>query len=120
MEVDKNGLTMEVATDGACMDNGYANARTGAGIFVDEAHGLNQSIRPPRSIEQSNQTGEAVATLTAATIPDPRTRITQVTDSKTVMKSLTTWRQKHEDSGYNLQGNSTLTQATLVRLKTSR
>ncbi|TFK93262.1 hypothetical protein K466DRAFT_619106 [Polyporus arcularius HHB13444] len=68
-------------------------------------------------MEQSNQTGEIVATLTAATIADKRTRLLQVTDSQTTMNSLSKWRQDHEDKGYILQKNAALTQTTIARFR---
>ncbi len=117
MEIEEDGSSLEVATDGSCTNNGDANARAGAGVFVGEGHALNKSIRLPASMEQSNQTGEAVATLTAASTPAKNTRVTHITDSKTVMDSLTRWRQKNEDSGYILQKNAPITQAIVAQLR---
>ncbi len=45
--------------------NSEADACAGSGIYVGPDHALNRSIQIPKSIEQSNPTGEIVATLTA-------------------------------------------------------
>ncbi|RPD58237.1 hypothetical protein L226DRAFT_427297, partial [Lentinus tigrinus ALCF2SS1-7] len=65
MEIDEDGSRLEVATDGSCTHNGEANARAGAGVFISDDNILNCSVRVPAYIDQSNQTGEAIATLTA-------------------------------------------------------
>ncbi|EIW60169.1 uncharacterized protein TRAVEDRAFT_102873, partial [Trametes versicolor FP-101664 SS1] len=43
--------------------------------------------------------------------------LTQETDSKTVMESLTKYRRKHEDAGYIMQRNANVQVATLVALR---
>ncbi|TFK79978.1 hypothetical protein K466DRAFT_638937 [Polyporus arcularius HHB13444] len=78
---------------------------------------MNTSLRIPAWLEQSNQTGEAVATLLATTTTPSRTRLTQITDSQTVMDSLSRWRQRHEDTGYILQQNAALTRTNVARLR---
>ncbi len=117
MDLEEDGTSMEIATDGSCTNNGERNARAGAGVFVGPNHELNRSIRLPRTLLQSNQTGEMVATLAATTTASNQTRVTQITDSRTTMDSLTKWRPKHEDTGYILQENAPLTQAIVARLR---
>ncbi len=117
MALEEDGSRITIATDGSCTNNGESNARAGAGIYVGEDHALNRSFRLPDGIEQSNQTGEVVATLLATTAAGPCTRVLQVTDSQTTMDSLTRWRQRHEDTGYILQTNATLLQATVAQLR---
>ncbi|RPD52199.1 hypothetical protein L227DRAFT_481117, partial [Lentinus tigrinus ALCF2SS1-6] len=68
MELCESGPTLEVATDGSCTNNGDADARAGAGVFIAVDSELNRSVRIPEGIEQSNQTGEMIATLTAANL----------------------------------------------------
>ncbi|KAH9858876.1 hypothetical protein C2E23DRAFT_718170, partial [Lenzites betulinus] len=63
-------LEITIATDGACLNNGERNACAGAGVYVEDNHPLNMSMRLPLTIHQSNQTGEAVATLLATRKPD--------------------------------------------------
>ncbi|KAJ3999731.1 hypothetical protein F5050DRAFT_1564441, partial [Lentinula boryana] len=50
-----------VATDGSCENNGEGNAKAGAGIFIADGNPKNKSIKLPKYLEQSNQTGELVA-----------------------------------------------------------
>ncbi len=117
MELDENGSTMTIATDGSCLRNGERNAQAGAGIYIADGHHMNRSIRLPVEITQSNQAGEITATLLATTASDSRTRITQLTDSQTTLNSMTQWRPRHEDTGYILQSNAELLQATIAKLR---
>ncbi|KAJ3735974.1 hypothetical protein DFJ43DRAFT_985430, partial [Lentinula guzmanii] len=54
-----------VATDGSCEHNGEENARAGAGIFITNWCSKNKSLKLPRYLPQSNQTGELVAAKVA-------------------------------------------------------
>ncbi|KAL1661067.1 hypothetical protein GGF50DRAFT_20505, partial [Schizophyllum commune] len=54
-----------VATDGSCLNNGWANAKAGAGVFFGHGDPRNKSIRLPDRLEQSNQAGEIVGALLA-------------------------------------------------------
>ncbi len=117
LDLEENGAEITVATDGSCTRNGELSARAGAGVFVEENHALNCSLRLPRSLEQTNQTGEIVATLLATMRVDNRTRAIHETDSQTTMDSITKWRQKHEDTGYIFQKNADLTRATIAGLR---
>ncbi len=117
MDIEEDGSTMTLATDGSCFKNGERDAQAGAGVHAGADSALNQSVRLPSWLEQSNQTGEVAAALLAATTADRRTRVTQVTDSQTTMDSLSKWRQRHEDTGYIQQKNSDLTRATVARLR---
>ncbi len=118
--IDEDGATMTIATDGSCYHNGEQDARAGAGLFVADGHALNRSFRVPVSLDQSNQTGELMATLLATMAAGHRTRVTQVTDSRTTMDSLTRWKAKHEDLGYIFQRNTLLTRTAVARLRMRR
>ncbi len=100
-----------------CTNNGEANARVGAGVFVGGNQALNKSLRLPETLEQSNQTEEAVATLMAVRLPGDFTRVRHITDSKTVMDSLTKWHRRHEDTGYILHRNAQITKAIMAQLR---
>ncbi len=117
MVLDEASAVITVATDGSCINNGEKNAQAGAGIFVAEGHRLNESFRLPEGVEQTNQTGEVVATLLATIRTDSHMRLTQETDSQTTMLSLTKWRRKHEDSGYITQKNTELTRAVVAAMR---
>ncbi|TFK89514.1 ribonuclease H-like protein [Polyporus arcularius HHB13444] len=108
---------MTIATDGSCLRNGERDAQAGAGIFVATDHVLNQARRLPSDLDQSNQTGEVVATLIASTSARSRTRVTIETDSQTTMDTLTRWRKRHEDTGYILQTNAPLIRTTIAHLR---
>ncbi len=116
-ELQEDGDLLTLATDGSCLHNGDRNAQAGAGVYVEEGHELNRSIRLPAHLAQTNQTGEIVATLVATMVVDGRTRTVQETDSMTTMHAITKWRQRHEDSGYIMQTNAGLTRTVLAMLR---
>ncbi|KAH9911096.1 uncharacterized protein BXZ73DRAFT_12724, partial [Epithele typhae] len=70
---ESEGGTLTLATDGSCVRNGEEDAQAGAGVYAGANNALNREIRLPPNIEQTNQTGEGVATLTASEIADRRT-----------------------------------------------
>ncbi len=104
---------MTVATDGSCLQNGQTNAQAGAGVYFGPDHPMNLSVRLPPDILQSNQTGEAVATLLATRTAASDVTLIEETDSETVMKAVTTWRRRHESEGFIRQKNATLTKAII-------
>lgn len=113
----ENGTEITVATDGACLGNGNKDAAAGAAVFAGEDHPANTAIRLPDSMNRTNQTGEMVASLLATRGADPQTRLTQETDSKTVMQAVTTRRQRNEDTGFIEQKNAALTRVMLAALR---
>ncbi|TFK88719.1 hypothetical protein K466DRAFT_612852 [Polyporus arcularius HHB13444] len=58
-----------------------------------------------------------MAALLATKIASSRTRVVLETDSCTTMEALTTWRQRQEDTGYIMQENAALIQATIANLR---
>ncbi|KAI0738370.1 hypothetical protein C8Q80DRAFT_1113870 [Daedaleopsis nitida] len=62
---ETTGECLIIATDGSCLENGQKTARAGAGVYVEDGHTLNRAIRLPGELAQSNQSGEAAATLVA-------------------------------------------------------
>ncbi len=118
MEASTHGDNICVlATDGSCIRNGRADAQAGAGVFCATDATLCVSIRLPMQMLQSNQTGEAVATLTATRIANAAVPLVQETDSKTVMNSVTVWRARHEDQGFLLQKNASFTRAIVGAMR---
>ncbi|RPD53729.1 hypothetical protein L226DRAFT_446382, partial [Lentinus tigrinus ALCF2SS1-7] len=66
VQIESSGNeVVTVATDGSCLKNGQTDAQAGAGVFFGVDHTRNRSIRLPPNLAQSNQTGEAAATLLA-------------------------------------------------------
>ena len=88
------------ATDGSCLNNGYDNAQAGAGIYFGADDARNMTIRLPKSIPQSNQTGELTAVKELLEANPTDDELTNETDSKYVIKLLMTSRKKLEDNGF--------------------
>ncbi|KAJ3008140.1 hypothetical protein NUW54_g3267 [Trametes sanguinea] len=116
IETDLSAEVATVATDGSCLNNGERHARAGAGVYYGPGHPANLSVRLPIELEQSNQTGEGVASLMAAKAADPARHLVQITDSKTVLESVTRYRQRNEDEGFIRQSNGALTQSLISAL----
>ncbi|KAJ3966699.1 hypothetical protein EV361DRAFT_933969, partial [Lentinula raphanica] len=95
---------IDVYTDGSCEKNGDDDASAGAGIF---------SIRIPKSLKQTNQTGEIIAIKEAH-------ELTICSDSRTALDGLTTLRQKWEDTGYIDVENADEFRVTTARLRTRK
>ncbi|KAI0822592.1 hypothetical protein BC628DRAFT_1412125 [Trametes gibbosa] len=95
-------------------ENGTVSAKAGAGVFFVEGHPCNRSIRLPPNMEQSNQTGEAVATLTAAQVADPAAPLLHITDSRTTLEAVTKRFRKYQDEGFICQKNPNLTRAIVA------
>ncbi len=117
MELLEDGSRVTVATDGSCLRNGEQDAQAGAGVFFGSGNRLNACLRLPKDMDQSNQTGEMSATLVATVSAPTQGRLTQETDSRTTLDSVTKWKQRHEDTGYILQSNASLIRALVARLR---
>ncbi|TFK78766.1 hypothetical protein K466DRAFT_612674 [Polyporus arcularius HHB13444] len=78
---------------------------------------MNTSLRLPSQLDQSNQTGEITATLLAASLTSPNSRLIVETDSQTTLDAVTRWKRQHEDTGYIGRKNALLTRATIARLR---
>ncbi|KAH9848419.1 ribonuclease H-like domain-containing protein, partial [Lenzites betulinus] len=97
-----------VSTDGSCLQNGTASAKVGTGMFCTENHLHNKSICLPPTMEQSNQMGEAVATLIVTHVADLTKLLLHITDSKTTLDAVTKCFHKYEIEGFIYQKNSEL------------
>ncbi len=111
---------LTVATDGSCLKNGQADACAGAGVYFGPDDPRNMSVRLPSDLQQSNQTGEAIASLLATRNAPRDVPLIQETDSETVMKSVTVWRRRHEDAGYILQRNAPETRVLVAALRSRK
>ncbi|KAK0234450.1 hypothetical protein EDD85DRAFT_774610 [Armillaria nabsnona] len=81
----------------------HPNDRSGSFPQLRNYKGENNialALRIPASLPQSNQVGEAIATKEQADRADKRVALENETDSKYVLKHLTTSLQLMEDSGY--------------------
>ena len=106
-----------MATDGSCLKNGQEDAQAGAGVYCETDNSLTLSVRLPWYLRQSNQTGEAVATLLATQTAGRDTHLIEETDSRTVMNSVTSWRRRHENQGFIGKQNSALTAAIIAAMR---
>ncbi|CDO76071.1 hypothetical protein BN946_scf184814.g4 [Trametes cinnabarina] len=114
ISVHQSAGIIRAATDGSCLRNGERNAQAGAGVFFGPNSADNISVRLPASIEQTNQTGEGVATLLATSRASTEAHLIHITDSKTTMAAVTTRRRRYEDEGFIRQKNSELTRAIIA------
>ncbi len=115
-----NGEVITAATDGSCVYNGTANARAGAGIFIEGENKLEIALRIPSSLPQSNQVGEAIATMTLAERVSKRATLHNDTDSQYVLKHLTTSLRTMENSGYIGVPNKKVIQAMVARFRSRK
>ena len=112
---------IKVYTDGACLNNGMANAQSGAGVWFGPNHEKNQAIKIP-GMRQSNQVGEVVAIIAALTAVPLNQPLKIVTDSKYAINGLTTHLGRWEDQGWINIENAPLFKkaAFLLRKRTAR
>jgi ribonuclease HI len=99
--IGRNPVCQEctVYTDGACLNNGKANATCGSRIWFSNNNPNNKALRIPGET-QSNQVGEIAAVIEAvATIPKSQP-LTIATDSKYVIEGLTTNLNEWENRGW--------------------
>ncbi|KAH9856443.1 hypothetical protein C2E23DRAFT_722302, partial [Lenzites betulinus] len=61
----RGGRLLTVATDGACLSNGAASAKAGAGVYVEENEELRRAVRVPATLPQTNQMAETIAMILA-------------------------------------------------------
>ena len=88
-----------VYTDGACINNGKANARCGSGIWFAPDHEKNRAFRVPGEA-QSNQVGELTAIIIAIETVPLNQPLKIITDSKYAIEGLTTHLKYWEDQGW--------------------
>jgi ribonuclease HI len=88
-----------IYTDGACKNNGKANAQCSAGIWQGEGHHQNKAIKVPGN-EQSNQIGELAAIIKAIEETPNCVPILIKSDSKYAIEGLTLHLEKWEDQGW--------------------
>ena len=103
-------------TDGSCEHNGSANAKCGAGIWIEEAHPLNKAIRVPGP-HQSNQIGELAAILVALQTAPITADLTIITDSQYAIKALNHSLQDWEDTGWSNARNTDWIEAAAYHLR---
>ncbi|KAG6824131.1 hypothetical protein H0H92_007892 [Tricholoma furcatifolium] len=108
---------VDAYTDGSCHANGSTEAIAGAGVWFGVNDERNIAIRLPGDIKNSNNTGEAAATLAAvnATPTDATLRIH--TDSLITLESLTENLEHLDNDGWIGAANRQILRATVSRLR---
>ena len=108
--------TVTVYTDGACINNGKANAKCGGGVWFGQNDPQNIAFRVPGK-SQSNQIGELAATIVAIQ-KTPHFRPLEIkSDSKYVIKGLTENLHHWEDRGWIQVQNEQLFKTAAYLLK---
>lgn len=113
---DNQAPPLTVYTDGSCLDNGLQNARSGAGIWIEDAHPLNRAIRVPGPL-QSNQIGELAAILIAAQSAPPSADLMIITDLIYAIRVLNHSLAAEEDAGWTNTPNATWIRAAAYHLR---
>ena len=88
-----------VYTDGACLDNGKKNACCGSGVWFIQDDLRNQALRIPGN-DQSNQIAKIAAVIAALELIPPYQPAKICTNSKYVIKGLTTHLESWENDGW--------------------
>lgn len=112
-----NGETIRLATDGSCKDANTTEARAGAGVFVEDDDERNKSLRVPKELTQTNQVAEMYAVLEAARSFPGNETLEILTDSRYVIKSLTSNLKANEDRGFIGIPNKELIKCTIAALR---
>lgn len=114
-----NGEKIVVYTDGSSLDNGTANARSGAGIWVELGSVYNRSIRVPGR-EQSNQRAEVIAVMEALRVV-PQDQLLEIhTDSRYVIDGICKYSVDWENKGWVNVLNSDVFRVCVARLRSRR
>ena len=92
-------LEVTTFTDGACFNNGRLNAQSGCGVWFGPNHDKNIAMRIPGE-HQSNQIGEIVAVLRAASAVPKFIPLRIMSDSMYVINGLTKHLSNWEDAGW--------------------
>ena len=111
---------VSIYTDGACLNNGKEDARSGSGVWLGPDHENNRALRTPGS-SQSNQVAEMIAVIAAVEIAPKNQPLKIVTDSKYAIEGLTTHLKTWEDHGWINIKNAALFKkaAYLMRRRTA-
>ncbi|KAG6876024.1 hypothetical protein C0993_006191 [Termitomyces sp. T159_Od127] len=104
-------------TDGSCMNNGFEDAKAGAGVWYSENDPRNVTAKVPAHLNQTNNAGEALAILIAAKDTNAEDHLEILSDSKITLDSLTKSLEKWEDIGWIGVENREILQATASHLR---
>ena len=108
--------TTEVYTDGACINNGKENAKSGSGTWFRLNDQRNMAIKNPEG-NQSNQVGELIAIITAIKSTPNFIPLKIISDSKYMIDRLMTHLTQWENHGWIQVKNAELFQETAYLLR---
>ncbi|KAJ8691276.1 hypothetical protein PTI98_010865 [Pleurotus ostreatus] len=114
------GEKIRLATDGSCQEANTINAKAGAGIFLGLDNERNRALRVPNDLLQTNQVGEMYAALEAVKLFPGDETLEILSDSKYVIKALTSNLEKNEDRGFIGVANKDLVRQTVAALRNRR
>ncbi|KAF5388106.1 hypothetical protein D9615_000030 [Tricholomella constricta] len=106
-----------VYTDGSCINNGCEDAKAGSGLWYGPDDARNLSLRLPDTLEQTNNTGEAVAILVAAQRAGHTGNLIIRSDSQITIDGLTENLPKWEEKGWIGIANKEILKATVATLR---
>ncbi|KAF5376901.1 hypothetical protein D9615_007206 [Tricholomella constricta] len=112
-----SNLEIKVWTDGSCSANGNENAQAGSGLWYGANDERNMAVKLPPDIEQSNNTGEAIAILLAAQNAPLDATLHIFSDSKIVLDGLTKNLDNWENKGWIGVSNKKILKAIVARLR---
>lgn len=99
------------------MDNGGEDARAGSGVWFADGDARNMAVRLPAHVEQSNNTGEAVAVLAVAAAVPAATDLDIFSDSSLVIDGMTKNLRSWENRGWIGVANRQVMRATVAQLR---
>ncbi|KAF5314570.1 hypothetical protein D9611_007204 [Ephemerocybe angulata] len=111
---------INIYTDGSGMNPGYEEARAGVGVWFGPEDERNYSGRVPENLPQTNNSAEALAVLVALQKVPGKENVVIHTDSKFVIDSLTTAREKTENTDWLLQSNKETLEPIISKIRRRR
>ena len=96
--------------------NGLLDAKSRAGVWVNDAHPLNRAVRVPGPY-QSNQVGELAVVLIALQNAPRKVDLTIISDSQYVIQALNHSLRTWEDTGWTDTQNDEWLRATAYHLQ---
>lgn len=106
--------TINIWTDGSCINNGTASAKCGIGIYYHDNSCKNTSSRLPDG-KQTNNRAELCAILYVLCTNRSTCNIRIITDSHYSIKCITEYRYKWESNGWKTSKNQDVEWSNIIR-----
>ncbi|KAJ6539700.1 hypothetical protein B0H19DRAFT_370253 [Mycena capillaripes] len=108
---------LTVCYAGATSRTNSVDAQAGAGIWVEEGHGMNAALKVPPDMEQSKQSAEILAALHIVQSTDDNTELRLECQGKSTMHAMTRDLEKRENTGWIGTPNSAPLRTLAAALK---